>query len=255
MEWTDSRHLQVADTHFVLAFSQDDWEPLESTPERFVLAKTKNMVERHVSHVSAPVDNIIDLGIFKGGSVALFQQLFSPRRLVGVDLSEERVPALDGFIAQHALDDVVHLHYGVSQDDVERLTRIVHDEFGDQPLDLVIDDCSHRYHETKASFDLLFSRLRPGGLYLIEDWRNWPPGQAPLSDLILELVMVAAEGRGLVRELHIQGATVYVTRGDDPVADGEFNLSQAYPPGRSFTRDRPVDPPGPPRRRFSVRRP
>jgi hypothetical protein len=44
------------------------------------------------------------------------------------------------------------------------------------PLDLVIDDASHIYGPTKASFQALFPLLRPGGLYLIEDWAwaHWP---------------------------------------------------------------------------------
>ena len=39
-----------------------------------------------------------------------------------------------------------------------------------RPVDLVIDDASHRYPETVASFEVLFPRLRTGGLYVIEDW-------------------------------------------------------------------------------------
>jgi hypothetical protein len=37
-------------------------------------------------------------------------------------------------------------------------------------LDFVIDDASHTYEHTRRSFEILFPLLRPGGLYLIEDW-------------------------------------------------------------------------------------
>ena len=43
-------------------------------------------------------------------------------------------------------------------------------EFDDEQLDLVVDDASHYLDPTRASFDVLFPRLRPGGLYVIEDW-------------------------------------------------------------------------------------
>ena len=36
----------------------------------------------------------------------------------------------------------------------------------------MIDDASHLYVETKASFEELFPRLRPGGLFIIEDWAS-----------------------------------------------------------------------------------
>src|SRR5215207_423787 len=52
-----------------------------------------------------------------------------------------------------------------------RLGAIVADEFGDEELDLVIDDASHRLEPTRTSFETLFPRLRDGGLYLIEDWK------------------------------------------------------------------------------------
>ncbi|MFP3608175.1 class I SAM-dependent methyltransferase, partial [Paraburkholderia sp. SIMBA_053] len=37
---------------------------------------------------------------------------------------------------------------------------------------LVVDDASHFYEQTKTSFKTLFPLVRPGGLYIIEDW-NW----------------------------------------------------------------------------------
>jgi hypothetical protein len=60
------------------------------------------------------------------------------------------------------------------------------------PLDLVIDDASHRLRETISSFEVLFPLLRPGGLFLLEDW-DWQhliarevaragPDEAPKAD-------------------------------------------------------------------------
>jgi hypothetical protein len=40
---------------------------------------------------------MVEFGIFKGGSIALYEELYSPRRLVGVDIKPERVDALDEF--------------------------------------------------------------------------------------------------------------------------------------------------------------
>ena len=34
----------------------------------------------------------------------------------------------------------------------------------------MIDDASHLLAESRSSFESLFPRLRPGGLYIIEDW-------------------------------------------------------------------------------------
>lgn len=106
---------------------------------------------------------MVELGIAYGGSVGLFALLAQPTRLVGLELASKRVALLDDLIANRGLDDSVHLHYGVDQAHRERLAQIIAKEFGDQLLDLVIDDASHLYHETVATFEVLFPRLRPGG--------------------------------------------------------------------------------------------
>jgi predicted O-methyltransferase YrrM len=242
LKWTDNENLQVGDATFFLTIDPDVMTSSKSDSNQFLLAKRKSMVESLIEKAPGRIDNIFDLGIFKGGSVALYNELFRPRRLVGIELSHYRVTALDEFIAQHSLGEIIHLYYGTLQHDRERLTSIVRDEFGDERLDLVVDDCSHKYEQTKATLNVLFPRLRPGGLYLIEDWgsSHWPADhwqgrsnkyakeQNPLSRLILELVMVSASRPGLVQRVDIDGSTAYVTRGDEPVSDTDFDISKSY---------------------------
>jgi SAM-dependent methyltransferase len=43
------------------------------------------------------------------------------------------------------------------------------------PLDIVLDDASHASHHQQNAFLEIFPRLRPGGLYIIEDLRWQPP--------------------------------------------------------------------------------
>jgi hypothetical protein len=46
-------------------------------------------------------------------------------------------------------------------------------------MNLVVDDASHTYEDTKASFETLFPLLQPGGIYAIEDW-SWACSGMPL---------------------------------------------------------------------------
>ena len=148
------------------------------------------------------------------------------------------MPALAEFVAREGLAEELRVHTDVDQSDRGRLAAIVDDVFGDEPLDLVVDDCSHLYEQTRASFNELFPRLRPGGLYTIEDWRwahselgaepvegMWPD-ETPLTRLIFELLLAIPAAPGLIADVNVQLRTVEVRRGDAAADPGGFQISE-----------------------------
>ena len=141
--------------------------------------------------------SILELGVLQGGSYVLLDKLFKPQRMSAVDISAEPVAPLLTYCASLPNRFV---HFATSQSDQGALGRIVHDELAGE-LDLVVDDASHAYKETKASFEFLFPLLRAGGIYVIEDW-SWahaPQYQGPeapcarrpaLTNLLFEQIML-----------------------------------------------------------------
>lgn len=113
---------------------------------------------------------IVELGIGSGSSLALAALVTSPKKLVAIELDDNRVEALDELLRELDLTHVIRPHYGADQANRSGLRAIVDEEFADEPLDLVIDDAPHRLEESRSSFETLFPRLRPGGLFLLEDW-------------------------------------------------------------------------------------
>ena len=99
----------------------------------------------------------------------MLSELTRPERLVAVELATEVPPLLTDYITEHELGDVVRPNSGGSGGPA-RSTEIVDHELGDAALDLVVDDASHLYEPSRASFEVLFPRLRRGGIYVIEDW-------------------------------------------------------------------------------------
>ena len=163
----DAGIISVDGTEFVRGFGRD------STAERFFVQKPSALLEQYVDLCrDLKPATIVELGIFAGGSTALIALLAEPSRFVALELDEKPVVGLQQFIAQRGLTDVVRPYYGVDQSDQARLREVVDAEFGDSALDLVIDDASHLLEPTRASFDVLFPRLRPGGLFIVEDWNS-----------------------------------------------------------------------------------
>lgn len=225
-----------------------------STPERFSIVKPMPLVERYRSLCDAARGgNIVELGIAEGGSTALLALWAEPRKLVAVDLEPNRLDALDDFIEARGLGDRVSAHYGVDQADRDRLVALVDEEFDGAALDLVIDDASHHYAPTRVSFGALFPHLRPGGVYIIEDWdadvfmadavaramadpssphhervkeslrasmaaaKDGPPPRpkrTPLARLALELVIACASAGDAVAEVAMNRSFIAVTRGE-----------------------------------------
>ena len=205
----------------------------------FLLFKPRPLIERYVEWIEElRPRNIVELGILEGGSTAFLHRLARPHRLVAIDRKPPTVPALADFVAREGLDEELRVHTDVDQSDRGRLAAVVDDVFGDEPLDLVVDDCSHLYEQTRASFNELFPRLRPGGLYTIEDWRwahpelgaepvegMWPD-ETPLTRLIFELLLAIPTAPGLIADVNVQLRTVEVRRGDAAVDSGGLQISE-----------------------------
>jgi hypothetical protein len=120
----------------------------------------------------------------------------------------------------------------------------------------VIDDASHLIAPTRVSFNLLFPRLRPGGVFVIEDWsgvHHWDASlarraehdtalrerldaagargesaRAPLSIMLFELVLAAAYAPETFSEVFVTDGWAYVTRGPGAIDAASFDLSRVY---------------------------
>jgi predicted O-methyltransferase YrrM len=239
--WLADDLLVVNGTEFIVTPDPDRYLDDQSTERRFLVAKTSAMVRRLELTIAelAPA-HIVELGIFKGGSAALLASLAAPTKLTAIDLVADPVPALERFIGVHGLTDVVAAHYGIDQGDAAVLSALVDADHGAASLDLVMDDASHLYRETRTSFEVLFPRLRPGGVYIIEDWgwahfpeRLWQEGggwfhdRPALSNLVVELLMIAGTGEELISKMTVLRDSLVVVRG--PLAvEGPIRLEDHY---------------------------
>ena len=209
----------------------------------FLLLKERALIDRYAT-LLPPLRprNVLELGILEGGSAAFLRELLRPNLLVALDQKPPTSPALRDYIADDGLADMLRVFGDVDQGDRPRLAQIVDDAFGSEPLDLVVDDCSHLYEPTRASFNELFPRLRPGGLYVIEDWRwahtplaeMWPD-EVPLTRLVFELLIAISVLPGLIADVTVNDHSVELQRGDAPVVPQEFEVSEHIDPrGRSL---------------------
>ena len=131
-----------------------------------------NNYERYFQSIADQNVKLLELGIDKGGSLLMWRDFFQNGRIVGLDLEYFDVDDPKGKIKVYQGD----------QRDVNLLSRIG-GECAPEGFDIIIDDASHIAEFTKISFWHLFdNHLKPGGIYVIEDWRTgywdaWPDGK------------------------------------------------------------------------------
>lgn len=222
----------------------------QSTDNHFILGKSASMIASMMENTERiETRNIIDVGVYKGGSVVFLNELFHPAKLVAIERNTADIPALNRYCNDPARAARPSVFLGVDQADPIALAGICRQEFGDLPVDLVIDDASHFLDETRATFRALFPRLRPGGMYIIEDWAwaHWPEdywqkerggdyfrGKLPLSNLLVELMLLCAGAPELVSKVTFNSVVIYVERGPGAL-EPDFELSK-----HSFNRGDPV---------------
>jgi SAM-dependent methyltransferase len=209
--------------------------------------------------------NLFELGIWDGASVALWFELWRPECHVGVDIEDRRSADLDAYLDDPERSGRVFLHWDVDQSDRSRLRRIA-DAHVEGPLDLVIDDASHLYAPTKASLETLLPLLRPGGLYVIEDWAwghwgNGPhrlhpvPGREAPTPLVVELLAAAGTSDRAIAAVDVRRHFVVVERGPGELDPAGFRLDRERAWSGSGPVARPRARPGPRSIALGIRRP
>jgi hypothetical protein len=116
-----------------------------------------DIYEKHLERFRGQSPVIIEIGVFGGGSLEMWREYFGPGcRVIGVDIKPE-CKAHEG--------DGIEVFIG-SQDDPDLLNSILSRY---PEVDIVLDDGSHRMNHMIASFEFLYERLDPNGVYIVED--------------------------------------------------------------------------------------
>jgi len=131
---------------------------------------------------------ILEIGVWRGGSLELWRQYFGPHAIIfGIDINES---------CRDIPQTSAQIRIG-SQVDREFLESVVNEMGG---IDIVIDDGSHMSQHVIESFKILFPLLADNGYYWIEDvhtsyWPRWGGGLRRRNSSIEFL-------KSLIDELH-----------------------------------------------------
>ena len=119
--------------------------------------------------------NFLEMGLLIGGpehgnsadretkdlpSIRMWLEYFTKARITGLDVSD--------------FSWFSHERFNFVRCDMDDRANIAGARAGMDDLDIVIDDASHASHHQQNAFLELFPKVKPGGMYIIEDLR-WQP--------------------------------------------------------------------------------
>ena len=100
---------------------------------------------------------MIEIGVMGGGSLAMWKEYFGPgSQIIGIDINPD-CKAHEG--------EGIDVYIG-SQDDPTMIDTVLK---AHPRIDIVLDDGSHLMHHMISSFNLLYHRLQPNAVYMVED--------------------------------------------------------------------------------------
>lgn len=276
IEWTSRRSFQLGGYNFdmPMSFEQYIGSKLDPAGDRFYISKTPGILKRYFTLFNERrPGRILELGVQYGGSAAFLQLVTDPAALLALELDSTRIEILDKFVEEQAVQDRLHVEYGVSQDDNERVRDLVIKHLGpDRCIDLVIDDASHMLEPTRHTFQTVFPRLKPGASYIVEDHASahivstsllrraeggdepakkllgpllrdsLPADRKPLHVLAVEAMLASINNAGLIQRIIVDRQWLRIVRGHEDFEDiNSFDLRALADDQFSLLETRPSD--------------
>lgn len=113
--------------------------------------------ERHLSRFRGTEVNVVEIGVYQGGSLQMWKHYFGERaRIWGVDINPD--------VAQFA-EDRIKIIIGDQAD--RELLRAVADAV--PRIDILIDDGGHTMLQQRTTMEELFPKIDANGVYICED--------------------------------------------------------------------------------------
>jgi limonene-1,2-epoxide hydrolase len=174
-----------------------------------------DIYERHFARFRNKAPVMIEIGVFGGGSLAMWKAFFGKDcQIIGIDINPE--------CKMHEAEGI-EIFIG-SQDDPTLIERI----FEKYPrVDIVLDDGSHIMNHMISSFELMYEKLDRLGVYMVEDTHTcyWPEylGGLGKSGSFLEFVkdkldeINAVHTRGAISVSNFTKSTDYIACYDSVV--------------------------------------
>jgi len=102
---------------------------------------------------------VLEIGICRGESLKMWDEYFINSKVYGIDITDQYIKDL---IAENKYNIIIG----------NACSNNILKQLNDLTFDVIIDDGSHLINDQISSFNILKHRMKPNGIYIIEDVNN-----------------------------------------------------------------------------------
>jgi len=112
---------------------------------------------------------IMEIGVAKGGSLEIWKKYLPESSVIhGVDINSK--------CNEIKFSENIYFHHGSASDKI-----FMEKTFLDVQFDIILDDGSHKCSDVIKTFEIMFPKIKDGGLYIVEDlcssyWQTYEGG-------------------------------------------------------------------------------
>jgi hypothetical protein len=116
-----------------------------------------DIYHRHLSHFTGKKVNVLEIGVYSGGSLEMWRSYFGEEsRIYGVDIEDACKAYENDHVTIFIGDQADRSFWSTFRKSVEG-------------IDIIIDDGGHAPEQQQITLEEMLPHLRPGGVYLCED--------------------------------------------------------------------------------------
>jgi len=144
---------------------------LDKSTDKYWVHNYLDLYDKNLSFMRKKKINILEFGLLRGASLALWHEAFPKAKIYGVDKNKSSWREFTEGL------DRIKVFVGM-QEDVDFLKKKV---IPKAPFHIIIDDCGHNPKQQQITFETMWPHVSIGGFYIIEDtYRNYAEGNVNL---------------------------------------------------------------------------
>lgn len=145
---------------------QQIWDEMPMKSDKGDIHSYLPVYEQILAPYRETAENVLEIGIFKGYSMLMWEQYFTKAKIHGIDCSETPIDGMADLRPMIA-EGTHHIHILDATNELE-----IYKEFKGMTFQVIIDDGNHNLFSQIISYNILSKFLSDGGLYIIEDIEN-----------------------------------------------------------------------------------